>query len=168
LPWPGGFDIERLKNVHAYHGGINNYESKRMPRCWTLNELFQQQSFTFLHCIMSPSTVVDNNEAQADSAGVAALHAKAASKRAEITGTVEHLPVSDDYMYDFKFNHPLPTTDVLGVQIPEDCNAQAEAQGIVERLSEALGTGNAEAFADMFLEYGTICPTNPPFGLPAF
>ncbi|KAH8655831.1 hypothetical protein BX600DRAFT_401790 [Xylariales sp. PMI_506] len=57
-------------------------------------------------------------------------------------------------MYDFKYNHALPTTDVLGVRIPQDCNAQSEAEGIVKLLSDALGAGNAEAFADIFLESG--------------
>ncbi|KAJ4269875.1 hypothetical protein NW762_001544 [Fusarium torreyae] len=99
---------------------------------------------------MTPSTVVDHT----GGADVTALNAKAASKRAEINGTAERPPVSDDYMYDFKFNHHLPTTDVLGVQIPEDCDPQVEAEGIIKRLADALGDGNAEAFADLFLEYG--------------
>lgn len=64
-------------------------------------------------------------------------------------------PVADDFMYDFKYNHPLPTTDVLGVEIPVDCDAQREAEGIVSRLSEAMGKGNAQAFTDMFLDHGT-------------
>lgn len=112
---------------------------------------------------MSPSTVIDQSEAHTNGADVAALNDKAASKWAEINNTVECPPVSDDYMYDFKFNHHLPTTDVLGVQIPEDCDAQAEAEGIVERLSEVLGAGDAEAFANTFLEYGTINTQSPSF-----
>lgn len=107
---------------------------------------------------MSLSQVVDHHEAPTGGVDVAALNAKAASKRAEINSTAERPPVSDDYMYDFKYNHILPTTDVLGIQIPENCDAQAAAEGIVERLSEALGAGNAQAFADIFLEYGTIDP----------
>ena len=110
---------------------------------------------------MTPSVVADHNEAHTRGADITALNAKAASKRAEIESTVERPPVSDDYMYDFKFNHHLPTTDVLGTQIPENCDAQAEAEGIVKRLSDALGTGNAEAFADIFLEYGTINVQGP-------
>lgn len=65
-------------------------------------------------------------------------------------------PVADDYMYDFKYNHALPTTELLGVEVPADCDAQKEAQTIVTRLSEALGKGDPQAFADMFLEYGEI------------
>ncbi|KAF5511864.1 putative indole-3-pyruvate monooxygenase YUCCA4 [Colletotrichum siamense] len=98
---------------------------------------------------MAPSTVFDHAEAN----GVD-IAARAAVKQAELNGTAERPPVADDYMYDFKYNHALPTTDVLGVQIPQDCDAQSEAEGIVRQLSDALGSGNAEAFADLFLEYG--------------
>ncbi|KAJ6024347.1 hypothetical protein N7540_005144 [Penicillium herquei] len=63
-------------------------------------------------------------------------------------------PVADDFMYDFKFNHPLPTTDILGVDIPADCDSQKEAEGIVARLSKATSEGDAEAFAELFLDYG--------------
>ncbi|KAM0190642.1 hypothetical protein ACHAPI_009314 [Fusarium lateritium] len=103
---------------------------------------------------MAPSTVVDHTEAHTAGADVDALYAKASAKQADINSTAEHPPVSDDYMYDFKFNHPLPTTDVLGIEVPKDCDAQAEAEGIVKRLSDALGAGDAEAFANIFLEYG--------------
>jgi hypothetical protein len=63
-------------------------------------------------------------------------------------------PVADDFMYDFKYNHSLPTTDILGVKIPTDCDAQKEAEGIVARLSRATSEGNAQAFAGLFLDYG--------------
>ncbi|KAJ0104373.1 hypothetical protein J7T55_011157 [Diaporthe amygdali] len=63
-------------------------------------------------------------------------------------------PVADDYMYDFKYNHALPTSDVLQIEIPDDCEAQKEARSIVSRLSEVLGKGDAQGFADLFLEYG--------------
>lgn len=63
-------------------------------------------------------------------------------------------PVADNFMYDFKFNHRLPTTDVLGLDIPTNCNAQNEAEGIVARLSEATAKADAHAFSDLFLEYG--------------
>lgn len=63
-------------------------------------------------------------------------------------------PVADDFMYDFKYNHSLPTTDVLGVDIPADCDAQKEAEGIVARLETATTKGDAHAFAALFLDYG--------------
>ncbi len=66
-------------------------------------------------------------------------------------------PVADDFMYDFKYNHALPTSDALAVEIPADCDAQKSAEGIVARLSEVMGAGNAQAFTDLFLEYGKFC-----------
>ncbi|KAH9219569.1 flavin-containing monooxygenase [Leptodontidium sp. 2 PMI_412] len=63
-------------------------------------------------------------------------------------------PVADDFMYDFKYNHALPTTDVLGVEIPSDCDAQKEASSIVTLLSKVMGEGDAQGFTDLFLEYG--------------
>ncbi|KAL4938695.1 hypothetical protein BDV06DRAFT_225748 [Aspergillus oleicola] len=63
-------------------------------------------------------------------------------------------PVADDFMYDFKYNHSLPTTEILGIDIPTDCDAKKEAQGILARLSTATSEGNAQAFAGLFLDYG--------------
>lgn len=63
-------------------------------------------------------------------------------------------PVADDFMYDFKYNHALPTTDVLGVEIPSDCDAQKEASSIVTLLSKVMGEGDTQGFTDLFLEYG--------------
>lgn len=63
-------------------------------------------------------------------------------------------PVADNFMYDFKYNHTLPTTDVLGVEIPSDCDTLKAAEGIVGSLSRTMGEGDAQAFTDLFLEYG--------------
>ncbi|KAK2600060.1 hypothetical protein QQS21_005224 [Conoideocrella luteorostrata] len=63
-------------------------------------------------------------------------------------------PVADDYMYDFKYNHALPTMDVLGIEIPANTDAQKEAEGIVHKLSDVLAKGDAQDFADLFLDYG--------------
>ncbi|KAJ5776322.1 uncharacterized protein N7511_001333 [Penicillium nucicola] len=63
-------------------------------------------------------------------------------------------PVADDFMYDFKYNHKLPTTDILGVGIPNDCNAQKQAEEIMARLSKATLEADAQAFAGLFLDYG--------------
>ncbi|CAK7233182.1 hypothetical protein SEUCBS140593_008517 [Sporothrix eucalyptigena] len=63
-------------------------------------------------------------------------------------------PVADDYLYAFKYNHELPTVDVLGVDIPADINPQKEAEGIVAKLTKVLGSGDADGFTDLFLEYG--------------
>ena len=66
------------------------------------------------------------------------------------------VPVADNFMYDFKYNHPLPTTKLLGIEIPTDCDAQKEADALVQKLSQAMGAGNAEDFAALFLDYGKL------------
>ncbi|GAT26300.1 flavin-containing monooxygenase [Aspergillus luchuensis] len=63
-------------------------------------------------------------------------------------------PVDDNFMYDFKYNHALPSSDILGIEVPTDCDAQREAEDIVARLSQTMGAGDAQAFAEMFLPYG--------------
>lgn len=68
-------------------------------------------------------------------------------------------PVADDFMYDFKYNHPLPTTNDVAIAIPQDCDAQKEANGIVARLAETLDNADAEAFTEMFLEHGRLLTT---------
>lgn len=65
-------------------------------------------------------------------------------------------PVADDFMYDFKYNHVLPTTDILGVKIPADCDARKEAEGIVARLSKATSEEDAQSFTELFLDSGKI------------
>jgi hypothetical protein len=63
-------------------------------------------------------------------------------------------PVADNFMYDFKYNHSLPTTSALGINIPTDCDAQREAEGILASLASATSAGDAQAFAALFLDYG--------------
>jgi len=63
-------------------------------------------------------------------------------------------PVADEFMYDFKYNHALPTSDVLGVSVPLDCDASTEAEDIIARLSKAMKDGDATAFTELFLDYG--------------
>ena len=88
-----------------------------------------------------------------DKVDIADLKAKVVAGTVEVEATPEP-PVADNYMYDFSYNHPLPTTTVLGIDIPPDCNAQKEAEAIVSRLSEVMRDGNAQGFAGMFLEHG--------------
>lgn len=85
--------------------------------------------------------------------GVADLKSKVVLDQVELEVGPEP-PVADNFMYDFKYNHALPTNDILGTEIPADCDAQKEADAIVARLSEVLGKGDAQGFTDMFLEYG--------------
>ncbi|GLA46276.1 hypothetical protein AnigIFM63604_009748 [Aspergillus niger] len=65
-------------------------------------------------------------------------------------------PVDDNFMYDFKYNHVLPTSDILRIEIPMDCDAQREAGDIVARLSQAMGARDAQTFAEMFLPYAIL------------
>ncbi|GFF55022.1 hypothetical protein IFM58399_09972 [Aspergillus lentulus] len=76
------------------------------------------------------------------------------SKKAVLNHDQILKPVADDFMYDFRYNHSLPTTDILGVEIPTHCDAQKEAEGIIARLSTATSKGDAQAFAGLFLDYG--------------
>ncbi|KOC18135.1 putative flavin-containing monooxygenase [Aspergillus flavus AF70] len=76
------------------------------------------------------------------------------SKSAALNHDRVQKPVADDFMYDFKYNHHLPTTDILGVDIPADCDAKKEAEGIVARLAKTMSEGDAQAFAGLFLDYG--------------
>lgn len=87
---------------------------------------------------------------------LADLKAKAQAKVIELQAPSHKPAVADDFMYDFKYNHALPTTDVLGIDIPEDCDAQKEAGLIVDRLSQTMSSGDANAFTDLFLDYGEL------------
>lgn len=84
---------------------------------------------------------------------IADLKAKVVFNHVEVKADPKP-PLADDFMYDFKYNHVLPTSDVLAKEIPTDCDAKKEAEAIVERLSEIMGSGDAQAFTTMFLEYG--------------
>ncbi|CAG7978300.1 unnamed protein product [Penicillium salamii] len=89
-----------------------------------------------------------------DTAGDVLSKAHLQSKSVALKHDQVSKPVADDFMYDFKYNHSLPTTDILGIEIPADCDAQKEAEGIVARLSKATFGEDAEAFAGLFLDYG--------------
>jgi hypothetical protein len=106
--------------------------------------------------LMAPSRIEQSTDVDEHNAELATLGVKAIAKQSRVNDAAQSPPVADDYMYDFKYNHPLPTTDVLGVEFPKDCNAQAEADGIVKRLSDALGSSDPDAFTEMFLEHGEI------------
>ena len=104
------------------------------------------------------SAAVDQVNHGHDAAAAAATSAlyrvQAMSEQLGMNAHEERAPVAENYMYDFQYNHPLPTTNRLGVEIPQDCDAQKESESIVNNLSNALAAANAEAFADLFLEYG--------------
>lgn len=84
------------------------------------------------------------------------------SKKVTLNHDQVQKPVADDFMYDFKYNHSLPTTDVLGIDIPADCDAQKEAETIITNLSKATAEENAQAFAELFLDHGKIAHNEDP------
>jgi hypothetical protein len=100
---------------------------------------------------MAPHAIYETHND--DSYGSVDIKAKVVASQVELDLTPAP-PVADDFMYDFKFNHALPTSDVLGIEVPADCDAQKEAEAIVAQLSRVLGDGDAQAFTSMFLEYG--------------
>ena len=82
------------------------------------------------------------------------LKAKTVVNNVEIEITPKP-PVADNFMYDFKYNHDLPTIGRFGViTVPNDCDAKAEATALMSKLSEVMGSGDASGFAGMFLESG--------------
>jgi hypothetical protein len=80
------------------------------------------------------------------------LKTKVVAKTVEIEPTP--VVVKDDFMYDFKYNHGLPTSDVLGVSVPHDLDARKEAESIVSKLSEVMGKCDAAGFTNLFWEFG--------------
>lgn len=96
---------------------------------------------------MAPTAIIDN--APVDPAN---LKAKVVDGHVELESTP---PVADNYMYDFKYNHALPTLESLGVQVSPDTNAQEEAETLLTNLSHVLGRGDASGFTDLFAEFGT-------------
>lgn len=105
---------------------------------------------------MSPSLVDGHATTRDNSFDVVVPKAKGAIQHRDIKGAPLSPPVADDYMYDFKFNHALPTTEVLGIDFPKGCDAQREADGIVRSLSNAFDARDAYAFTDLFLEHGKM------------
>lgn len=112
---------------------------------------------------MAPTAVFDS-PSHTVSAQIADLKAQAAGKslnnlEAKVVDgkvQVQHSPspLADDLMYDFKYNHSLPTHDALGVSIADDVDATKVAEDLVSQLSDILGNGRAQEFADLFIEYG--------------
>ncbi|KAM0749427.1 FAD/NAD(P)-binding domain-containing protein [Meredithblackwellia eburnea MCA 4105] len=57
-------------------------------------------------------------------------------------------------MYDFKFNHPLPTTDTLALPVDDTVDPVKQAQELVDKLSFVWGNSDAQGFTDLFVDYG--------------
>lgn len=101
---------------------------------------------------MAPIAIIDKELEAAQVNNIADLKAKVVVDHVEREVTPP--PVADDFMYDFQFNHSLPTYGHGAVEIPEDCDAQVEAESIIHNLSLAMGSGDAQAFTALFLEFG--------------
>ena len=86
------------------------------------------------------------------------LQSKIVNGHIELEKEAPPPPVADNFMYDFKYNHGLPTIDALGTDIPGATDPQAEADNLVRRLEQVLGQGDAAGFAEMFLDYGQSTP----------
>lgn len=63
-------------------------------------------------------------------------------------------PVADDYMYDFKYNHALPTIGSIAREVPADTDAAQVAEELTAQLEQSLGSGDAQGFTAMFLDHG--------------
>ena len=101
---------------------------------------------------MSVVTVPDVVHHQ--TADIHGLKAKTVVSQVEFEATPKP-PVADNFMYDFQYNHDLPTIGRFGVvDIPATYDARKEATGITSRLGEAMGNGDAPGFADLFLDFG--------------
>ena len=82
------------------------------------------------------------------------LKAKTIVNNVELEVTPKPL-VADNFMYDFRYNHDLPTIGKFGVvEIPANCDAREEAKMLMSRLSEVMGNGDAQGFTDTFLDCG--------------
>lgn len=100
---------------------------------------------------MAPTAIAE----VAPNVDIAELKAKTVGSHVELEVDPKP-PVADNYMYDFKYNHSLPTIDALGGDVPEDIDAGEIAQQLTDRLADCLGRGDAHGFTDMFLEYGEL------------
>jgi len=99
---------------------------------------------------MAPTAVRDAAPFVTD---VADLKAKIVDNHVEIDKTPVP-PVADNFMYDFKYNHSLPTIDALGTDVPADTDAAKVAEQLGAVVSSAWENNSAEDFAELFLEYG--------------
>jgi hypothetical protein len=105
---------------------------------------------------MSPIALHDDAQVASDLSARLTQMKPAADDRKSRKPLPDHgIPVAPDYMYDFKYNHPLPAHDADIMPVPSDTDATEVARSMVERLDHALGKSDAQAFADLFMEHGT-------------
>jgi len=97
---------------------------------------------------MSPIATQDLSDISVDTA--ASLKTRVAESHAAVN---KRKPVADDYMYDFKYNAPLPflSKEITSVG---DVNVQPLVDSLYTKLSSALIEKDAKAFAGLFLTDG--------------
>lgn len=104
---------------------------------------------------MAPSAI--KTEVDGQQVDVADLKAKIVNdqKEIEVESPEEKDPVAPNFMYDFKYNTPLPTFDREGRDFPADTDAPAIVNEFVEnKLAPALRSGDGKAFAGLFFKKG--------------
>lgn len=66
--------------------------------------------------------------------------------------------VEDDFMYDFKYNFPLPThgvgAEIFDFTVDDEKNKQAIAEGFLKELEQIIQARDSQAFAGLFLDSG--------------
>lgn len=105
--------------------------------------------------IMAPTAIAEIPS----NVDLAELKAKTVNSRVELQVDPKP-PVADNYMYDFKYNHALPTIELLGRDVPADVDAAKVALELTEQLAQYLGNGDAQGFTGMFLDYGASCESS--------
>lgn len=117
------------------------------------------------HIVVLPMAPVAINHSEQQHDHIADLKAKIINNVVEIEQ--EPSPVADNYMYDLKYNHELPTHAYLGVSPPDNVDAQAVAEELVAGLAAAWTGQDPLRFTDLFLEHGECrsCPMSPKAAL---
>lgn len=98
---------------------------------------------------MSP-VAIDQHSPINDYDAISTLKAQVATAHAAVN---EKKPVADNFMYDFKYNAPLPLLGVEAIDVDEAI-FQSQVNVLVDKLSTSLKSQNAENFASLFLPNG--------------
>ncbi|WVW85907.1 hypothetical protein I302_107945 [Kwoniella bestiolae CBS 10118] len=103
---------------------------------------------------MAPIAI--HHQPAADHSNAADLKSKALVNNGNGTRPLPVYPdaVAADYMYKFKYNHPLPTHGAEGRKISESTDPKSVAQEMASKLSQALAASDATQFTDLFMEHG--------------
>ena len=69
-------------------------------------------------------------------------------------------PLEDDFMYEFKFNNPLPThkdsADILQFSLEDEKNKVDIVKQVIGDIEKAVAAKDGKAFADLFVENGKL------------